>query len=53
MSVEILGDTDVEPPTLWGEWGVVAFGSPSSNATIDTTFFGLGIIIIIDDDVAP
>lgn len=48
--VDVIGDTDVEPPLLWGEWGLAAFSGPSSNATLYTGFFGLGLIIIIDDD---
>jgi len=50
VPIEIIGDTTPEPPTLWGEWGIVAFTNPSSNATINTSFFGLGLIITIDDD---
>ena len=49
--IEFLGDTDVDPPLLWGEWGLVEFSNPSDNALLDTnTFFGHGLFIIIDDD---
>lgn len=50
FDVEVIGDTDVEPPLLWGEWGVAAFANPSPNATLFTGFYGLGLIVIIDDD---
>ncbi|MFT5201933.1 MAG: hypothetical protein ACI9C1_001315 [Candidatus Aldehydirespiratoraceae bacterium] len=50
FELEVFGDTDDEPPTLWGEWGLAAFSNPSANATLDTGFFGLGLFIIIDDD---
>ena len=48
--IEVLGDLVDEPPLYFGEWLVVAFGNPSANAVLDTSFFGLGIVIIIDDD---
>jgi len=50
VTVTVLGDTVVEPPLLYGEWGLVSFSNPSANATLDTSFFGLGIFVIIDDD---
>ncbi|NNE73076.1 MAG: hypothetical protein HKN26_05380 [Acidimicrobiales bacterium] len=50
VPVEVLGDTLDEPPLLYGEWGIVSFTNPSPNAILDTAFFGLGLIIIIDDD---
>jgi hypothetical protein len=50
ISLEILGDTHDEPPLLWGEWGLVAFSNPT-NAVLDTTtFYGVGLFIIVDDD---
>jgi hypothetical protein len=49
IQIEILGDTLDEPPLLWGEWGLVAFSDPT-NAHLDTTFFGHGLFIILDDD---
>jgi len=50
ISLEILGDTLAEPPLLWGEWGLVSFTNPT-NATLNTTtFYGLGLFIIVDDD---
>lgn len=50
VPLEILGDTDVEAPLLWGEWGVVTFSNPT-NATIDTgPFFGSGLFVIFGDD---
>lgn len=51
VQVEVLGDTVYEPPLLYGEWAVWAVNSPSANAKIDlATFFGIGLLIIIDDD---
>ena len=50
VQIEVIGDTLDEPPTLWGEWGLLAFSNPSTNATLGTAFFGLGLLIIIDDD---
>ena len=47
--ISVIGDLDVEPPLLYGEWGFVVF-SNASNAAIDPYFFGLGLIVIIDDD---
>jgi hypothetical protein len=50
VPIQILGDTLVEPPLLWGEWGLVAFADPI-HATLDTTtFYGHGIFVIVDDD---
>ena len=49
LPITVLGDTIDEPPALYGEWGVVALSNPT-NATLDTSFFGLGIVVIIDDD---
>ncbi len=46
----IIDDTLVEPPLLWGEWGLVRFFDVSANAQLDTSFFGLGIAVIIDND---
>ncbi|NNE72197.1 MAG: hypothetical protein HKN26_00870 [Acidimicrobiales bacterium] len=49
--VSIVTDSVAEPPLLYGEWGVFTLNSPSPNAVIDVaSFFGLGIIIIVDDD---
>ena len=51
VPIQIIGDTIDEPPALYGEWGLFTANSPSANAIIDTTtFFGLGLFIIIDDD---
>jgi glucose/arabinose dehydrogenase/PKD repeat protein len=50
VSITVSGDTVDEPPLLFGEWGLVAFSNPSANVTLDTSFFGLGIFAIIDDD---
>jgi len=50
FSVEVFGDTEAEPPTLWGEWGVALFSNQSANATLDVSFFGLGLFVIVDDD---
>ena len=51
VTITVLGDTIDEPPALYGEWGLVAFSNPT-NATIDTSFFGIGLFIILDDDPA-
>lgn len=51
--VEVLGDLVDEPPLLWGEWGFVRFLNPSPNADLDVSFFGLGIVVIVDDDPTP
>ena len=50
VPIEVLGDTVDEPPLLFGEWGLISFSNPSPNATIDTSFFGLALVVIIDDD---
>lgn len=50
VPVEVLGDTIAEPPLLWGEWALVQLSSPV-HTTIDVSgLFGLGIVIIVDDD---
>ncbi len=52
IPLEVFGDTEVEAPLLYGEWGLIAFSNPSANAVLDTTsFFGFGAVIILDDDV--
>lgn len=50
VPLTLIDDTLVEPPLLWGEWGFVRFFDVSANAELDTSFFGLGIAVIIDDD---
>jgi len=50
VPVEVIGDTVVEPPLLYGEWGIVQFSNVSANATLDIGFYGLGVFIIFDDD---
>ena len=50
VDITIFGDTLDEPPAWLGEWGIVAFSSPSANADIGYIFFGLGIFVIVDDD---
>ena len=50
VPIQVIGDTVAEPPLLWGEWGLVAFSSPSVGAVLDTSFFGLALLVIIDDD---
>jgi chitinase len=52
VSITVYGDTVDELPLYLGEWILVAFSNPSANATLDTSFFGLGIGIILDDDPA-
>ena len=51
VTVEVFGDTIVEPPLLYGEWAVLSFSNASANAVLDTSFFGFGVVIIVDDDV--
>ena len=53
VPITVLGDTIDEPPLLYGEWGLVSFSNPSANATLDLSFYGLGIFAIIDDDPPP
>ena len=50
VSITVHGDDVAEAPLLWGEWILVAFSNPSVNAILDTSFYGLGIGVIIDDD---
>ena len=50
VSITVHGDAVHEPPLLWGEWILVAFTHPSANATLDTSFFGVGVGVILDDD---
>lgn len=50
VSVTVKGDDVAEAPLLWGEWILVAFSNPSANATLNTSFYGLGIGVVIDDD---
>ena len=49
VPITVIGDTIKEPPLLYGEWILVSFTDPTG-ATIDPSFYGLGIGIIIDDD---
>ena len=50
VPITVLGDTIDEPPLLSGEWGLVSFSNPSANATLDTSFYGLGVFVIVDND---
>lgn len=51
VPIEILGDTIDEEPLLYGEWGLFGLNTPSQNAKIDVaSFFGIGLVIILDDD---
>jgi len=51
IEVDVLGDTDVEPDLLWGEWGMVQLSQVSGNALLETgPFFGAGLFIIEDND---
>ncbi|MEZ5179558.1 MAG: choice-of-anchor L domain-containing protein [Acidimicrobiales bacterium] len=52
VTVTVNGDTTHEPPALYGEWIVVAFSNPTG-ATLDTSFFGVGVGLILDDDPIP
>jgi spore coat protein CotH len=49
VEVEVLGDIDVEAPLLYGEWAFVVFDN-ASNAAVSQGFYGLGLLIILDDD---
>jgi len=48
--ITLVGDAIDEPPLLYGEWLLVVFSNPSVNTSIDPSFFGLGLVIILDDD---
>ncbi len=52
VPVQIIGDTVAEPDFLWGEWGYVRFSNPSSNVDydFDLSLFGLGLVVIVNDD---
>lgn len=51
IRILVFGDTEVEAPLLWGEWGMVEFSNVQGPALLDTeSFFGHGLIIIVDDD---
>ena len=50
IPITVLGDTVDEPPLIFGEWGVVAFSNPTADATLDPAFFGLALVVIMDDD---
>lgn len=50
VAVTVIGDTVSEDPLLYGEWILVVFSGPSAGATLDLSFYGLGIGVIIDDD---
>lgn len=52
VSVEVLGDTEAEPPLLWGEWGFVAFSNLTGPAELETSFYGMGVFVIRDDDTS-
>ena len=52
VPITVDGDLIDEPPALYGEWALLAFSSPVG-ATVDTSFFGLGVGIIFDDDQTP
>ncbi len=51
--VTIYGDTLDEYAILGGEFLFVRFSNPSPNATLDTSFFGLGAYVIQDVDPPP
>ena len=50
VPITVYGDTIKEPPAYGGEWILVVFSNPTGGAVVDTSFYGLGIGIIIDDD---
>ncbi|MDH3708088.1 MAG: hypothetical protein OES57_18635, partial [Acidimicrobiia bacterium] len=49
VEITVTGDELEEPD----EWLLVAFSNPSPNATLDTSFYGLGVGLIVDDDTTP
>ncbi len=50
VPITVYGDTETEPPLLWGEWGLLRFFDASPNVVLDVSFFGLGVFVIVDDD---
>lgn len=50
VEVTVYGDTEIEEPLWLGEWLLVSFRNPSANSQLATSFFGLGVGIIADDD---
>ncbi|MGI9604167.1 MAG: S8 family serine peptidase [Acidimicrobiales bacterium] len=50
VPVTVIGDTDDEPGVIFGEFIWVRFVNPPTNATLDTSFFGLGAAVILNDD---
>ncbi|MDH4168264.1 MAG: S8 family serine peptidase [Acidimicrobiia bacterium] len=50
VAITLIGDTDPEPGLVYGEWIWVRFVNPPTNAALDTSFFGLGAGVILDDD---
>jgi titin len=50
VPITVYGDTIKEPPAYLGEWIPVAFSNPTGGAVVDSSFYGLGIGIIVDDD---
>jgi glucose/arabinose dehydrogenase/PKD repeat protein len=50
VPITVAGDTIDEPPLVYGEWGYIAFSNASANATLDTSFYGLGLFVIVDND---
>ena len=50
VEITVHGDTVDEPPAWLGEWAAIAYSSPSANADLFLGFYGLGILIIADDD---
>jgi titin len=50
VPITVYGDAIKEPPAYGGEWILVAFSNPTGGAVVDSSFYGLGIGVIIDDD---
>lgn len=50
VPITVYGDTKVEPPAIGGEWALIRFSGVSANANVDLRFFGLGLVVIVDDD---
>lgn len=50
ITLSVLGDVVAEPPLYGGEWLLVAFSNASASGRLDTSFFGLGLVVIFDDD---
>jgi len=46
----VLGDDIPEAPFFWGEWILVSSAQPAGATVSQSGFFGLGVVVIFDDD---